>query len=31
MKAIYDLLRECEGVYGARPSGAGLVDLEAMK
>ncbi|MFL2134410.1 hypothetical protein [Desemzia sp. FAM 23990] len=23
MKDIYDLLRECEGVYGARPSGAG--------
>lgn len=23
MKAIFDILRECEGVYGARPSGAG--------
>lgn len=23
MKDIYDLLRDCEGVYGARPSGAG--------
>lgn len=23
MKDIYDLLHECEGVYGARPSGAG--------
>lgn len=23
MKTIYDLLCKCEGVYGARPSGAG--------
>lgn len=23
MKTIYDILRDCEGVYGARPSGAG--------